>query len=375
MSHNITQRKLWQSLSNQGLLNGDTLPETALSVPWYIIGAQMLGGWIAALFLLAFVLASASSVADITESFISLGTLLCLGCLAYYRFGANRQEFVLQMVFAFSLCGQLMLLWGIYERLNAFDDTLIALIYLLVFALHWLVIPHKINQFVAALCMVPSLLAILVVNQWTVLVLPLLVVLLMLIWPSVYRWPQHYQRLRVLGYAVGINLLMANFSMTEMGQMMNLPKVLMTFDAVMSQYMAITMILLSALWLIGLVFNQLNTHAKSHGAMLARAKFPAVLVAILISLLSIVMSGVSAALLMLLLGYFYNELKLVVLSVCGLVAFIGFYYYSLHMDLFDKSLWLMASGILLLALKFAMGVSQTVERQSAASEVKYHEGE
>jgi uncharacterized membrane protein len=369
MSNIKSYNALWLSLQNKGWVNTDTAPESLLASPWYIIAAQMLGGWVAALFLLAFVMLGLSSASDITESFIGFGGVLSLGCLAYYRLGENRQEFILQMVFAFSLCGQTMLLFGTFESLESSNETLIAVIYVVTFAIHWIAIPHKANQFVAALAMVPSLLAILVINHLSLLILPLLVLSLVVIWTQLYRWPQHYQRIRMLGYAVAISLLLANLMLSEISDTMELPNVLMALSSSLSDYLAIIISLLSALWLINHIFNQCNSNANSDAntdsnansnqfvTVRPRNKLMVILAAILIGLLSIVMSGLSAALLMLLLGYFYNERKLVIISVCALLAFIGMYYYSLHIDLFDKSLWLMASGIVLLLLRFAMSIN------------------
>ncbi|MEM5504699.1 DUF4401 domain-containing protein [Shewanella frigidimarina] len=369
MSNTKSYNALWLSLQNKSLVNTETAPESLLASPWYIIAAQMLGGWVAALFLLAFVMLGVSSASDITESFIGFGGVLSLGCLAYYRLGENRQEFILQMVFAFSLCGQIMLLFGTFESLENSNETLIAVIYVVTFAIHWLAIPHKANQFVAALAMVPSLLAILVINHLSLLILPLLVLSLVVIWTQLYRWSQHYQRIRMLGYAVAISLLLANFMLSEMGDSMEFPNVLMALSSSFSDYLAIAISLLSALWLINQIFNQLHSNANSDVnadsnansnqvvTVHPRNKLMVILAAILIGLLSIAMSGLSAALLMLLLGYFYNERKLVIISVCALLAFIGMYYYSLHIDLFDKSLWLMASGIVLLLLRFAMSMN------------------
>ncbi|WP_351010783.1 DUF4401 domain-containing protein [Shewanella sp. S1-58-MNA-CIBAN-0166] len=369
MSNIKSYNALWLSLQNKGWVNTDTAPESLLASPWYIIAAQMLGGWVAALFLLAFVMLGVSSASDITESFIGFGGVLSLGCLAYYRLGENRQEFILQMVFAFSLCGQTMLLFGTFESLESSNETLIAVIYVVTFVIHWIAIPHKANQFVAALAMVPSLLAILVINHLSLLILPLLVLSLVVIWTQLYRWPQHYQRIRMLGYAVAISLLLANLMLSEISDTMELPNVLMALSSSLSDYLAIIISLLSALWLINQIFNQLHSNANSDAntdsnansnqvfIVRPRNKLMVILAAILIGLLSIVMSGLSAALLMLLLGYFYNERKLVIISVCALLAFIGMYYYSLHIDLFDKSLWLMASGIVLLLLRFAMSIN------------------
>ncbi|MBB1317490.1 DUF4401 domain-containing protein [Shewanella sp. SR43-4] len=105
---NLNAMALWQTLVNHQLVNTNTAPETTLASPWYIIAMQIIGGWVAALFLLACVLVSGSIIGDIDQSFIGLGAALSLSCLVYYRLGANRQEFILQMVFAFSISGQIM---------------------------------------------------------------------------------------------------------------------------------------------------------------------------------------------------------------------------------------------------------------------------
>ena len=365
------QTQLWTLLFNQGLVDNNTLPATELSSPWYIIGAQIIGGWVAALFLLAFVLASIASVADMEQSILIIGIIMTLGCLIYYRVGENRQEFVLQMVFALSISGQLMMLWGIHDTLKHLDDGIIALLYAMLFAVHWWLIPHKANQFIAAIAMVPSLLAILAMHQLSLLILPLLIVCLMLVWSRLYQWPQSYQRLRMLGYALGLNVLFAHFALSDMGRWMDLPQVIMAFDARFSHYLAVVMVLLSALWLIHKVFNQLSMQPleSTNTTPLRRVKSIAILSAILISLLSIPMAGISTAVLMLLLGYFYNEFKLTALAIGALVSFIGLYYYSLHMSLFDKSLWLMASGVMLLLIRWVL--ASKVDKTSSKQEQRH----
>lgn len=361
MSNLNSTQELWQLLRSKAFVRDESAPEAILVSPWYMVAAQMIGGWVAALFLLACVLVSGSIIGDIDESFIGFGATLMLGCLLYYRLSDNRQEFVVQMIFAFSLCGQIMWLLGIYDSLESSNENLIALIYVLTFAIHWTIIPHKTNQFVAALGMVPSLIAILVLNQLSLLVLPILLLSVILIWTQMYRWPQLYQRLRMLGYAIAINILLVNLSLTELGQIMELPIVLMSLDSNISHYIAITITLLSALWLMNNIINSLNSDIDNYKTLtpLTRTTLMIILCTILISLLSMVMSGLSTALLMLVLGYFYNERKLVILSVCALLAFIGLYYYSLHVDLFEKSLWLIGSGVMLLLIRFVMGIKIT----------------
>jgi hypothetical protein len=345
-------------LFDRGLVTEERRPETSLSSPWYILGAQILGGWVAALFLLIFVLVSVGLTSELNESLTGLGAGIVLGCLIYYRIGENRQEFILQMVFAFSLCGQLILLWGIFDLLGSTNKTLVALIYASIFVIHWLAIPHRVNQFVAALGLVPSLLAILVINQLTLLILPVLVLFLLLTWLHCYRWPAHYQRIRLLGYATAINLLLVNLSLSEPGKMLAFPKVLTEFDATVSQYMTMVLTLLSALWLVQRIVKQLSADSVGDSGLSLSTitKISIMLAVIFVSLIAMVMNGLSAALLMLMLGYFYRELKLVVLSLCALLAFIGLYYYSLHINLFDKSLWLMGTGLVLLLARLSLSV-------------------
>ena len=124
-------------MPGEPILEGKTLAK--------LLTFSIIGGWVAALFLLAFVLASIASVADMEQSILIIGIIMTLGCLIYYRVGENRQEFVLQMVFALSISGQLMMLWGIHDTLKHLDDGIIALMYAMLFAVHWWLIPHKAN--------------------------------------------------------------------------------------------------------------------------------------------------------------------------------------------------------------------------------------
>ena len=161
--------------------------------------------------------------------------------------------------------------------------------------------------------------------------------------------------------------------LSDMGDIIERPSVLMAFNSSISDYLAIAISLLSTLWLINHIVNLLNLTTDSYTNRVVtvrpRNKLMVILATILIGLLSIVMSGLSVAVLMLLLGYFYNERKLVIISVCALLAFIGMYYYSLHIDLFDKSLWLMASGIVLLMLRFAISKNTRAKRKNKPNNI------
>lgn len=338
---------LWDSLYAQGAVNSAELPESQ-DMPWYIALMQAGAAWIAAWFLLGFMVSLFDSLLGRFEGGTALfigGSYLGLGLALYW--GGRQQHFLQQFAFASCLSGTLALAWGLFDLLG---DTFNLAWYLSMAALFLLlcgIIKHAVAQWVFAfscsVC-VTGLLA-----EWHLLSLtPTLWLLLSSIMLfNLHHTGHHYQRARMWIFATSANLLTI--------QLMYV----FSLDREFSQLYAVG-------WQSGITaLHLLVVFAICSFLLLSLCKqwqfpftHPAILFAflglVLISALSLPMQGLSTAVLLILLGHYGHEAWLKGMGIASGLVFAAGYYYSLETTLMLKSLYLMGLGGVLLVARLLM---------------------
>ncbi|MGM8892335.1 DUF4401 domain-containing protein, partial [Psychrobacter sp. 1Y1] len=79
------------------------------------------------------------------------------------------------------------------------------------------------------------------------------------------------------------------------------------------------------------------------------------LVMVLLAALSIPMVGLLSAVLILIVGFYVGERLIFSLGLLGIVSFVAWYYYSMQVTLLEKSIGLLALGVILLVAKLLLG--------------------
>lgn len=114
----MTTADLWNTLKSAGLTTVDEPPVAALESPWYIRVMLGFAGWIAALFLLAFVAVGLSWIIENSVASLVLAILFMAAAWWIYRY-RSENEFIEQMALVFSLAGQGLWAVAFFDFLHA----------------------------------------------------------------------------------------------------------------------------------------------------------------------------------------------------------------------------------------------------------------
>jgi uncharacterized membrane protein len=303
------------------------------SSPWYVRLFAGFGAWTAAILLVAFLFA-----AEIVENegvALVLGLMLCAGMVALSR-TRSTNDFVQQLGLSLSLVGQVLFAFGVGELSNELVATALAVIMLqLVLLVSY---ADQFHRFLSGLWIIGAALVILAdadrFNLIHVLIVGLAVLLTLIISYEyellVSRW---WEIIHPVGYAATVALL----GLLVLPLQTELAIQWWWFTAV-----ALLAILGGVIWRIAADLA-LPADRRQLGILL-------VLGAGLL-ILSVKMPGVAAALLVLVLGYWRSNHILLGLAAAFLVFYLGAYYYTLELTLLNKSLLLLGTGGLLLALR------------------------
>lgn len=336
----MTVEALWDRLSAHGLVDGERPDRDQPASPWFVRVMLGIAGWIAALFLIAFVGAAFAFVLRDAGFALIAGAACCAGAFALFR-GFDGNDFAEQFGLAVSLVGQILIAVGLAQYLKVEEAPIYFAFAALEVALA-LAVPNFLHR---VLTTGGAAIAFgLGINQLELhgLAAPLLSLGLAFVWLEPRRWAADGRIWRPIGYGLVLALLLVE-----------------------------TFRLFGAEWLLGLR-REAPSWFGLYGPLLGRALTAAVLVwaaaalslregrgsrlsgfavgvAVLVALLSLAAPGLASALLILLLGFAAGSRILVALGILSLLGFVAHFYYSLHATLLEKSGILAVTGLVLLA--------------------------
>lgn len=342
MSHynENTTSELWNNLQNKGLVEGD-VPSTELdNTPWFVKTLQGFAGWIAAFFLLGFFASGFIWLFDRESAFalISIGLIGNVSAFMVFRL-SGKNEFLHQLGLVFNLCGQLMVAWGLYEIFRRFGTS-----YFLILAFYQIILVLLVPDFVSrVLTTWFAVLALYIgLGRHGIFYITGLFVLLgfSFIWTNDNKWLSKKNLWEPIGYGLMIALIQFN------GQFL--------FDGDLdwwfyagnysdwNNYFYWINEIVFALVFIGLFIKLSKEYCIDFSTAMGRLS---VIGLLMLLVLGYYITGVSAAFLLLIIGFWKKRKVLLVFGVIALVSFISWYYYSLHLTLLTKSLVLIATGM------------------------------
>ncbi|ABZ77001.1 conserved hypothetical protein [Shewanella halifaxensis HAW-EB4] len=352
------EAKLWSEFVTQNLTRQDNMPETVQPSPWYIKLMQTFAAWVASLFILAFSISFFNLFFDdLDTGFATIVGIFYSGFgILLYRLRAAKSLFVNQMALALSLCGLLSLGYGMT---GWFADSLgenIGLAWYLTFGgillLNWFWIGHASHQYVMSFAMIACLVGAGYELSLLELMPTLIMLLFAIVWLNHGKSGRHLARLSALGHMLALWViliqlpLLANHSTASQSVLItgdNLP-ILATWTNVLS---VVTTLIVLVILLVQ-ILRSLPLSLSSKQAQISA------LAILLLAGLAIPMTGLSAAVLVIMLGFYVRERAVFFIGLTGLLSFIGWYYYSLQLPLLEKSLWLISLGALLILAKLLL---------------------
>lgn len=338
---------LWQTLYAENKVSSPQAPES-YHIPWYIAGMQAVAAWIAALFLLGFIVSLfRMTIFQVRGLFpLCIGLIYLVISLGLY-FSAHKKIFIQQFAFASCLSGVLGVGWGLHDLFGDFK-----LVWYLsmagVLLLLWRLIPHQIAQFVFAFCLSWCFISIALKIDLLGLSPSVFVLIVSLLLLNLNQFGRHYQRGRMLIYGFALTLLTVQLSHVFGSNYF--------FDRLFIQLQSTWWFIAVQLLTIFLIGNFLlvSIYRDRHQSLTSLSAQACFMGLIFISALSIPMQGLSTAILFILLGYYCNELWLKGIGIISALLFVSGYYYSLETTLLLKSGYLMGLGAILLLARVAV---------------------
>ncbi len=333
--------QLWKKLRAEDLVDGELPASEDDNSVWYIRAMLGFSGWVASFFLLGFFVTFFSLIFDEGDPIVisTIGLLLNVSAWFMARLFTSN-EFSRQLALAINLCGQLIVAWGIYEWLN--DDSALFFGTLFIYQCFVvLLVPQYISRVLSTWFALMAFFYCL--DRLGIFYISASIVSLgfVLVWIYDFKWKNYRELWEPIGYGLAISLLFFNsqifFNKGLIGGTLEQPIVwLLTWSPIFSE-----------LLIVGLIIFILMNIVSSYKISLNSAAGNLVLIAgIILLFLNHFVSGASAGILLLVIGFMRQRRLLVAAGVAALLGFISWYYYHLEVTLLTKSLLLLAFSIL-----------------------------
>ncbi|HKM37450.1 MAG TPA: DUF4401 domain-containing protein [Thiopseudomonas sp.] len=330
---------LWQQLRQAGLVNAAMPIHTDEQQPAFFI-RMLLGasGWLAALFFASFIAAFFVRFLVDASQVWWLGIVLCGLSLGLSR-KRHSNVFIQQFIFACSLAGQGLIIFGIF--VNSHNPQISAL---LIIALELLLfvamgIHHQRSTSIFIAC---SALVWLLGEQAWLYALPLFSAATLGLWLNRIRLNRYaaYVQPAATGFTLALWLTIALIlvvSSTDVTSWYVTP-------SSWQRQLWITAGL-SSLVCLAFAWQLIQSHVQQRPLRIL-----ALIVSLGVALLNLKMPGLAALCLLLCIGVADAHTRLTWLSLCCLAAYLMLYYYSLNDTLLYKSIVLCVSGAVLFVL-------------------------
>jgi hypothetical protein len=313
----------------------------------------MLGiaGWIGALFLLGFAGAAFHNIFNNAAAALPAGAGCCAAAYAIFR-ALPRNDFLAQFGFALSLAGQALLFAGLIELHGDRPSITVFLIMAAIQAALALTVPNYIHRVFTTVAANFCLFLAAGMAGAPALATIVAAIGAVLIWLDPVRIAARPAFWQPLGYGFAIALLHLDGALL-IGH--DLWRMLLPTGAP-----APHLLLWAGPALAGLVLVYAAWQLRQHAGM------PTVAAAIVAALCGLAAPGISAAFLILALGFANGNRALIGLGLLAFGGYLSHYYYQLTSTLLVKSIVLVATGAALLALRWTIDRFLPAEEHSNA---------
>jgi hypothetical protein len=346
-----TLRDILTQLRSEGFLSADS--ESSLSViisaksseissPWYVQALVGVSAWFAAIIFLIFVFGT--RLVSSSPGIITFGILLCATAIGL-RWGAPKNIFIVQLALAISIAGQVMIVGQVGDKTTITIPALVTIGLQILFIVFY---PDSLHRFLSTLAAVLAVLA-LIYDLKIQEAINLLVILLAVSTGFIWETESFFTTGKLASFhkPIGFGLATALLTILILSIIFGIP------DIPETRFLTILNWRISTIGL-ALVLLYLEHHIlSSYG--LAGMTVPGSIVfgtTLILSISTNQAPGLLAALFVLILGFHRGNRILMGLAFAFLTVFIIAFYYHLNLTLLMKSIVLVSTGLVLLALRF-----------------------
>jgi hypothetical protein len=309
----------------------------------------MLGfaGWIGALFMLSFVGAALTFIVKSSTASLMAGAVICVGAAVIFRVSKGK-DFAVQFGLATSFAGQALFIYGLMETFkwgNGFSYVCIT-VFMAVLAA---IVANEIHRGATAFAAAVSLSLALWWYGVPYLAPALITTAVAVLWMHEFSWADRGSILRPIGYSLVLAALYSNGVLLMHGYAWLLGR-----GAGGSPVLA-RLSYWTGVLAIGAVFIYTVFRLAAREGFGIRPAQAALIAALAIAITSYKAPGIATGLVIVLLGYANANRVLTGLGIFSLIAYLSLYYYQLQATLLVKSASLIATGMVLLIARFALG--------------------
>lgn len=337
--------KVWTTLLEGGLVQGSEPETESLEAPWYVKVLLGFSGWLAALFLLGFLAMGFDIIFENRPVTLIMGSMMIGGAFLILRIPKN--EFIEHLGLAGSLAGQALVVFAIFDFSNRSEEIAWLLVALLQVPLA-AVMPSFVHRVFSSFVGVFAVSMALIILDLPYVVSGAVLFLSALCWLNEFRYPQHMEKIRAIGYGVVLALLLlqgtALYGYRSMGWLFG------RYHPAALSWVWIGEILIGVVTLY-VVWHVLQRYKQTISGRLSILAF---LGALLLIAVSLEVQGITVGIVIMLLGFSASNRVLLGLGIVSLLFYISSYYYLLDATLLDKSRTLLIVGLTLLTLRLLM---------------------
>jgi len=354
MSLDARAQALWQRLTQAGVVAGDA-PDIGDDTPWYLAALIGVSAWIAALFFFGFFLTLFDDLYRAPALAFPIGAACCTVAWLLLRVARGR-DFIEQFAIATSLVGQLLIgmafvewsrLLDVDAAMNSWPGADWHLVWAcvgVVAAIMYAIGRLPMHRFLCGVIVAVALLSLCLVEgaEWKRFAIPLLA------WAMYVAWRRSagHDRLAValppLAWALALVLLFSIWLIARESGIFTAPAGQMWQSVPISEALVVPLLPLCAAWL-----------ASRQPGLDARGRVFALVFAAGFALLLWRAPGVSIGVTIVLIGFALHRPALLAVGLLGTAAYLFDYYYHLQLTLLEKSGWLAAAGVAVLAVRWA----------------------
>lgn len=340
----------WAVLQHASLTQGSEPGSTPLESPWYVKILLAMSGWLAALFVFAFLGYALNGIFDNSMAALMVGILLMGAAYALLR--QSKNEFVAHLALTTSLAGQGLILVAILNSSGKGDIVL----WLAVLALQielTVVMPHFIHRIFSTFASAFALDMLLRQLGFPYVAGCLILFLLVACWVHEFHYPQRIKTMQAIGYGLVLSVIYLqgarqfDHNIVDWLFGRNAP------EALTQPWMVLILTMGAAFYLVWQLLKRYQQPVVGCVSMVSLSG------AVLFCAATSQAQGLTAGVMILLLGFAASNRVLMGLGIASLMGFISMYYYLLSSTLLDKSQTLLLVAVVLLASRWVMRLTFT----------------
>jgi len=337
--------QVWSQLQQADLVLGEQPETSEIESPWYVKVLLGFSGWLASIFMLGFVGIGFDFIADSSAVMIVIGALMILG--SYWLLQRPKNEFVEHLTLAFSLAGQLLVVFAVFDFVNDKDDIAWFLIALIEIPLA-LMMPNQLHRFFSSFAAVFCLTLALAPHGFSYILSGMVMLLSTWLWMNEFQYPKQIKKMRAIGYGLIFALIQLKGSFLFLGTTDSL-RLFRTHSEIWAQpWVGEVISGIAMLYVVGQILRHNNYKISDRLSALA------LLSSSLLIVLSFEAQGITTGIMILLIGFAASNRVLQGLGIISLLFYTSSYYYMLQNSLFDKALTLLVIGVFLLLSRWIL---------------------